>query len=50
MTIRIPKEADRFLAEQAKAAFTSKNAQVVSAIRAAMDAKRPGRGGNLSEP
>jgi len=42
MTIRLPKDADRFLSIEAKAAFTSKNAQVVRAIRAAMQtAKGP---------
>lgn len=41
MTIRLPGEAASFLAREAKENFTSKNAQVVRAIRAAMKAKGP---------
>ena len=41
MTIRIPTDADRFLEQGAKAEFTSKNALVVRAIRAAMKQKGP---------
>jgi len=41
MTIRIPTDADRFLERGAKAEFTSKNALVVRAIRAAMKQKGP---------
>lgn len=39
MTIRLPREAQDFLAAEAREQFTSKNAQVVRAIRAAMKAK-----------
>lgn len=39
MTVRLPVDAMQFLEEEAKADFTSKNAQVVRAIRAAMKAK-----------
>jgi hypothetical protein len=41
MTVRLPKEAEAFLADEAREQFTSKNAQVVRAIRAAMKAKGP---------
>ncbi|MFC3208199.1 hypothetical protein [Aquamicrobium soli] len=39
MTVRLPADAMRFLEQEAKADFTSKNAQIVRAIRAAMKAK-----------
>lgn len=35
-TVRLPKDADRFLEAAARNEFTSKNAQVVRAVRAAM--------------
>jgi hypothetical protein len=41
MTIRLPGDAAAYLADEAKENFTSKNAQVVRAIRAAMNAKGP---------
>lgn len=41
MTVRLPKEAEAFLAAEARDQFTSKNAQIVRAIRAAMKAKGP---------
>lgn len=41
MTVRLPADAMRFLEREAKADFTSKNAQIVRAIRAAMKAKGP---------
>ena len=39
MTVRLPGDAEAFLASEARENFTSKNAQVVQAIRAAMKAK-----------
>lgn len=48
ITIRIPADADRFLEQEAKAEFTSKNAQVVRAIRAAMKEKGPAEGATSS--
>lgn len=39
ITVRLPKEANAFLSEEAREQFTSKNAQIVRAIRAAMKAK-----------
>lgn len=41
MTVRLPAEAASFLASEAKENFTSRNAQVVRAIREAMKAKGP---------
>nr|WMC97927.1 hypothetical protein RAR13_04220 [Aminobacter aminovorans] len=41
MTVRLPADAMRFLEQEARADFTSKNAQIVRAIRAAMKAKGP---------
>lgn len=41
MTLRLPAEAARFLAEEARQNFTSRNAQVVRAVRDAMKAKGP---------
>ena len=41
MTIRIPAEAASFLTSEAKKHFTSRNAQVVRAVREAMKAKGP---------
>ena len=41
MTVRLPAEAASFLAAEAKQNFTSRNAQVVRAIREAMRAKGP---------
>lgn len=39
MTVRLPREAMVFLAAEARENFTSKNAQIVQAIRLAMKAK-----------
>lgn len=39
MTVRLPADAMRFLEQEAKADFTSKNAQIVRAIRERMKAK-----------
>ncbi|WAJ30605.1 hypothetical protein [Antarcticirhabdus aurantiaca] len=39
MTVRLPGDAAEFLEKEARCNFTSKNAQIVSAIRAAMRAK-----------
>jgi len=39
MTVRLPKDAEAFLVQEARENFTSKNAQVVAAIRKAMKAK-----------
>jgi hypothetical protein len=39
MTIRLPADAAAYLAAEARENFTSRNAQVVAAIRAAMKAK-----------
>ncbi|MHA6643424.1 hypothetical protein [Mesorhizobium sp. A623] len=41
MTVRLPADAMRFLEQEAKADFTSKNAQIVRAIREQMKAKGP---------
>lgn len=41
LTVRIPADAAAYLASEAKENFTSKNAQIVRAIRAAMKAKGP---------
>jgi hypothetical protein len=41
MTVRLPADAMRFLEQEAKADFTSKNAQIVRAIRERMKAKGP---------
>lgn len=41
MTVRLPADAIQFLEAQAKAAFTSRNAQIVQVIRAAMKEKGP---------
>lgn len=41
MTVRLPLDAADFLAAEARENFTSRNAQIVRAIRAAMNAKGP---------
>ena len=41
MTVRLPMDAAQFLTAEARAHFTSRNAQIVRAIRAAIKAKGP---------
>lgn len=41
MTVRLPASAASFLEAEARENFTSRNAQVVRAIRAAMKARSP---------
>lgn len=44
MTVRLPEEAARFLQAEARQNFTSRNAEVVRAVREAMKAKGPAAG------